>query len=316
MEGDFQTRIEVQLNKLSGSESDMNDYLLNCLPILRDHAYDVTQHDDDQNTNDQAIINSLFKTNTTTKKKPGMFLKRYLKEVEGRSQETMVFLPDYNPGCKHCNSSNLEFVSKHSDLVCMDCGAAEFAFEESSDGPSYKELQDHEPLQYNYSYKRENHFNEWINQFQGQEETNIPEEIFDQLRYEFKKQRLSNLKDITHAKVRSLLKKLRLHKYYEHVPYITVTLNGIVPPRMTIELETKLRQMFLDIQEPFNKHCPADRKNFLSYSYVLYKFCELLDQDDFLPCFPLLKSKDKLIQQDRIWKGICSELKWEYIPTI
>lgn len=88
------------------------------------------------------------------------------------------------------------------------------------------------------------------------------------------------------------------------------------PPKMTQALEDKLRMMFRDIQEPFNNNCPESRKNFLSYSYVLYKFCELLGEDDYLPCFPLLKSKEKLYQQDVIWKQICADLQWEYISTI
>ena len=82
------------------------------------------------------------------------------------------------------------------------------------------------------------------------------------------------------------------------------------------ELEEKLRKMFDIIQVPFNTHCPKERKNFLSYSYVIYKFCELLGEDDFLPCFPLLKSKEKLWHQDVIWKNICKELHWEFIQTI
>ena len=35
--------------------------------------------------------------------------------------------------------------------------------------------------------------------------------------------------------------------------------------------------------------------------------------DEFLPCFPLLKSREKLLQQDRIWKQICQELKWNLL---
>ena len=85
---------------------------------------------------------------------------------------------------------------------------------------------------------------------------------------------------------------------------------------MNNNLEAKLRLMFSEIQEPFERNCPQKRKNFLSYSYVLYKFCELLGEDEYLPCFPLLKSKEKLKQQDSIWKGITKDLHWEYIPTI
>ena len=68
--------------------------------------------------------------------------------------------------------------------------------------------------------------------------------------------------------------------------------------------------MFKDIQAPFEKHCPPERKNFLSYSYVLYKFCELLGEDEYLEYFPLLKSKEKLYNQDVLFRKICEELRW------
>jgi hypothetical protein len=42
----------------------------------------------------------------------------------------------------------------------------------------------------------------------------------------------------------------------------------------------------------------------------------LSDYDEFLQYFPLLKSKEKLHQQDIIFEKICKELHWEFIPTI
>ena len=57
-------------------------------------------------------------------------------------------------------------------------------------------------------------------------------------------------------------------------------------------------------------------KNFLSYSYVLHKFCELLEFDNLLEYFPLLKSREKLHQQDLIWEKICKDLNWEFIPSL
>ena len=128
--------------------------------------------------------------------------------------------------------------------------------------------------------------------------------------------KIKNLDEITHEKVRALLKKLDKNKYYEHAPYIATILGGITPPTMDQPLEDKLRLMFHKIQAPFEKHKPAARKNFLSYSYVLYKMCELLGEDMYLPCFPLLKSKEKLYIQDQIWRKICEELEWEFIKTI
>ena len=72
----------------------------------------------------------------------------------------------------------------------------------------------------------------------------------------------------------------------------------------------------MDIQKPYAKHCPDDRVNFLNYYYVLYKMCELLGEVKFLPFFPMLKDPVKRIEQDEIWKKICKELKWEFVPTI
>lgn len=55
--------------------------------------------------------------------------------------------------------------------------------------------------------------------------------------------------------------------------------------------------------------CPARR-------YTLYKLCELLGEDKYLQFFPLLKSNEKLYKQDQIWKKICQDLRWEFIPSV
>ena len=85
---------------------------------------------------------------------------------------------------------------------------------------------------------------------------------------------------------------------------------------MNRETEEKLRHMFKEIQPSFQKHCPKNRRNFLSYSYVLYKFCELLELDEFLASFPLLKNRDKLYQQSKVWQLICEDMCWEFIRSI
>ena len=116
--------------------------------------------------------------------------------------------------------------------------------------------------------------------------------------------------------MKTILKKLRLHQYYEHIPHIISKITGNLPPTINRETEERLKSMFRDIQMPFARHCPKQRINFLSYSYVLNKMCQLLELDDFIKCFPLLKSRDKLRLQDKIWEKICEDNKWEYIPSI
>ena len=85
---------------------------------------------------------------------------------------------------------------------------------------------------------------------------------------------------------------------------------------MSPELEETLCNLFIELQSPYSKYCPDDRVNFLNYYYTAYKLCELLGEEKYLPFFPMLKDKEKRIEQDTIWKKICEELDWEFIHTI
>jgi hypothetical protein len=199
-------------------------------------------------------------------------------------------------------------------MICSNCGESNIYFDSGTQGMSYEQEINSE-VNTSFAYKRINHFNEWLAQFQAKESTQIPSELIDALQSEFKKSR-TNSKDITQQKVKTYLKKLGYNKFYEHAPQITNILNNRKPPTMNLQLEETMRNMFRQIQEPFESHKPATRSNFLSYSFCLYKFCELIGKDEFLVCFPLLKSREKLHQQDIIWKKICKELNWQFIKTI
>ena len=133
---------------------------------------------------------------------------------------------------------------------------------------------------------------------------------------EIRKRRITNIADLTEEDIRQILKKLNRSKYYEHRAHILSRLNGNPPPTITPEIEEKIRAMFQEIQAPFLLYCPDDRTNFLSYSYILYKFFELLELDEYKAFFPLLKSRDRLIAHDNIWKKICDYLNWEFISSV
>ena len=213
--------------------------------------------------------------------------------------------------CKMCNE-NMKYSVINSEVICHKCGYTENIII-NSEKVSYKDP----PREANYfAYKRMNHFNEWLAQFQAKETTEIPEEIYHNLYSEISKNMNIDIQKITHKQVREILKKLEYNKYYEHIPHIINVLNGKKAPKLNNIEESQLRNLFKEIQIPFTNNCPEDRKNFLSYSYVLHKFCELLEYDYLLQYFPLLKSREKLLQQDKIWKLICKDLNWQYIPSI
>jgi hypothetical protein len=239
-------------------------------------------------------------------------LEEYLKKVHPENvRTTSTILDDTFGECDNCDKE-MVFSPNEAVFTCTDCGHQEFVLIDS-DKPSYKDP----PREVSYyTYKRINHFNEWLAQFQAKESTEIPQEVFDAIMVELKKERILDTRSLKRTKIREILKKLKLNKFYEHVPHIINRLNGLNAPVMSREVEEKLRYMFREIQPSFQKHCPEGRNNFLSYSYVLYKFCELLELDEYLSCFPLLKNRDKLYVQDKIWQAICSELSWQYIKSI
>lgn len=213
--------------------------------------------------------------------------------------------------CDRCNIARDE-LSEEGILVCPKCGSEEYMMV-VSDFPSFR---DPPKERNNYAYKKINHLNEILNQFQAKESTIIPEEVMNEVICEIKKRRIQNVAELTETGMREILKKLGRSKYYEHATHILSRLNGNPPPTITPEIEEKIRTMFQEIQAPFLLYCPDDRTNFLSYSYILYKFFELLELDEYKVYFPLLKSRDRLISHDIIWKQICDFLKWEYIPSV
>jgi len=212
--------------------------------------------------------------------------------------------------CDICGNE-MNMCLNEANLTCSKCGHQEFILVDS-DKPSYKDPP--REVCY-YAYKKINHFNEWLAQFQAKESTEIPSDIYDAIMVQLKKERITNMGSLKPTKLREILRTMKCSKYYEHIPHIINRLNGQNAPFMSREDEEKLRHMFREIQPSFKKHCPKGRRNFLSYGYVLYKFCELLEMDEYLSCFPLLKNRDKLYLQDKTWQKICSDMSWGYIST-
>jgi hypothetical protein len=301
MEARYDERI-----KACTTEYELAEYLLSCVPIIKEYTAEVSTISGAT----KKVANIEVGSRKGVQRKD--IYKKYLQEVEGAFIDAGKNEMHEKP-CPKCGTMyGRIFDESASEEICRKCGAVEYILSEEVGFKEEQEIEKHIV----YSYKRENHFNEWISQFQAKESTHVPEDVIAKLRTEFRKQKVKDLNEITHEKVKTLLKKLNYAKYYEHVPYIASIVSGITPPTMPQELEDKLRIMFHAIQAPFEKHKPINRKNFLSYSFVLYKMCEILSEDQYLPCFPLLKSREKLYIQDQIWEKICNELKWEFIRTV
>ncbi len=282
----YQEKIEIfekNINEISSHNNEL-DYFYNTVDIL------VNYYDETPNSNKATLLNDYLKiTNQTTNK---------------LSHNAIL-------ECPECKTEMT--VHQHDGLiVCTSCGRSNDILLDT-DKPNYKE-----PVQTskNYTaYKRKNHLNERINQFQAKETIDIPPEIYEEIKAEIKKLRLSN-DDINHKVMRDILKKLGHNKYYEHITHIICFLTSKLPITISREAEHKIDMMFEEIQEPFELFKPKNRKSCLNYNYLMHKFFELLELDEYLIYFPLLKNREKLQEVDATWKKICDYLNWEFIPSV
>lgn len=214
-----------------------------------------------------------------------------------------------------CECGSYQFVLDKGYRTCDRCGITIPWQDTTRGGLTYDDPREEVHM---YPYRRANHFQEWLIQCQAKQSTTLPDSVFESISGELRKRRM-DVHELNSVSMKSIMKALRLNKYYEHIAYIMYKMTGKQPLRLSVEIEERMKKMFNEIQEPFDKVVQViapKRKNFLSYSFVLRKFAELMELDEIIDSFPLLKSRDKLHVQDAIWKAMCEELSWRFIPSL
>jgi predicted RNA-binding Zn-ribbon protein involved in translation (DUF1610 family) len=292
--------------KLEEELLEYNNYEINYYDNVGDL---ITKYYED-NENGNEIVRSknildLFNNKIPEKKGKLEIYEKFCTRVDGLRLEK----DDGSNRIKYCINCKIEKfldVGK-SSYICPECGEME------------KVLIDEDNTIKEYScYKRLSHFKEWLTQIQAKESPDIDDETFEMIVKEINKQKILDMdaiSNISREVMQKILFKLGKSHLYEHIPYIINKLCGKPPPKISPEIENKFYQMFMQIQEPWEIYKPEGRKNIIQYSYIIYKFCELLELDELLPYFPLLKSPKKLMEHDKIWKKFCDYLKWDFYPT-
>ena len=298
------------------SGSDEIDYLLNSsLLIAKFMEYD--EREKELLRMDNATDQQVDELNTIAFEKANL-TDDYLTRFEENYTSTRRLFDVNLSFCVDCQE---KFEMEGGFLVCPSCGSCFNTIEQSSE-LSFKEMQtyDYRPQ---FTYDKRCHLEDWLRRFGAKEHKTIPQEILDKVILEARKERIKDLNLLSEDKVKRYLKKLGLNEYYDNIISIINRINGRPPFKLTSEVEDKIKAMFQQIQEPFEKYKPNGRKNFLSYSYTLHKFFQILGLHEFSKYFPLLKSADKLRQQDDIFKKIVAEMaekdrsiNWVFYPSI
>ena len=313
-------RIKEITENIKEIKQNKNKYYLNNSKYIFEYFENKKNIDNVEETNkpvvnakNQLLFNMFkIKQEDPTPNTGGDFNKlvhKYLSNVDETFLDMNSFIRETDI-CQNCFKGEMTPIDDEGVLICNSC-AVNIPYLIENEKQSYKEPPKEVCF---YAYKKINHFKEILAQFQGKETTQIPDTVIEQIHQQIKKERIG-LKQLTYYKTKEILKKLGFNKYYEHIAFIKNKL-GIKPPVFSPELEETLCNLFMETQTPYAKTCPNSRVNYLNYYYVLFKFCELIEETAYLHEIPQLKDREKLIEQDVTWKKICIELNWEFIPTV
>ena len=203
----------------------------------------------------------------------------------------------------------MSLLSAKALLACERCGFVVPFMDSTCSSLAYTDDMRFHAL----SYKRINHFLDTLLNCQGRETTRMGEPMMRSVMEELYAQRVRDPLLITPQLVRSVVRRLRMRKAYDHVHKIAAILSGRPSLRISDEASEMCRLLFVSASPAFDKVLPADRKNFLSYNYVAYQMLRLLGYHEILPSIALLKSAEKMRRQDEIWRLMCGVLNWEYM---
>jgi len=320
---DIRDRILSIQSQIKALKQEKKQYLLENSKYIFDYFEQKKQISSGSSTNQNTnVLNSFFKikatstdsSNPTSDKyqQSKKAYQNYWRNVNGEITNIQDFIINTDV-CEVCCKGELIPQDEEGILICNNQQCGKFvSYIVDSSKPTNKEP----PNEVSYTaYIRLNHFKEILSQFQAKETTQIPDTVIEAIKNRIKKERITDMSQINYDKMRDILRKLGLNKYFEHIQYIN-SLFGIKPPIMNEDLHETLCVLFIEIQKPWAVHCPANRTNFFNYTYTLHQLCVLLDQIQYLPYIPMMKDREKQLEQDMIWKKVCHDLDWCFIPSV
>jgi len=227
------------------------------------------------------------------------------------AKEPLATIVSDDAVCGSCGSVHVRTITSRSTIVCTACGYSSLFLDASvsslsfGDGDSFSNSQ-------SFSYLRSNHFGDWLARVQAKESYIVPDETIVEVMQGLRDEGVAP-KDVTRKRVLKVMwRKKMKSKNYAHVSQVVARITGSPPPRLSNEQDELAKLIFAAIQEPFARHAPPNRKNFLSYGYCLYRILELLGADELLRDLSLLSGKGKVAAQDDIMEKIFSDLDLEW----
>lgn len=303
--------LEIYLENIKNNNN-YNYYLMETIDLIEEYknilkqpvSMSFTGKKKKKNSKKKEIIKKFFKIANNYQNQQNYLLK-------SKSSNKLI--------CNICKSKDFDEID--NNYICINCGNV---IETDTQYSSYKDVE-RVNMVAKYTYDRKIHFRDCINQFQGKQNSTIPQEIYDNLTLQFKLHGLligdentpvkKRFKKISKEHIYLFLKENGDSKYYEDVVLIHYNLTKKKPDDIA-HLETKLLDDFDTLTQLYDKiykkNQKIERKNFINTQYVLF---QLLRRHKY-PCkrkdFNILKTVDRKSFHDEICKNMFSILGWNF----
>lgn len=228
-------------------------------------------------------------------------------------------------GCYHCGSPDLVDDSVHGDIVCTKCGTcSKYISDHYSLCLPHKEQGNIQSMmkwkECGNSYDRSSYFRDLLNQLMGQQKQSIkdvPPEIYQHIKEAVRTEVFQgDMRLTTGPLVRKKMQELGYSEFYPHAHMLA---NFLSDNKNLTTLDHKdldmLMSLFKKIQAPFEKF-KGQRKNLLSYNYILWQFFMILGLSANCYFLNMPKCMKRVADKDRVWRLVCQETGLPFIPYI
>jgi hypothetical protein len=223
-----------------------------------------------------------------------------------------------NEVCKCGNEYHIE--SKNSEFVCHECGNTEKLFGIVFEDEQFF-FQEGQRTKHG-KYDPTKHCKFWVDRIQARENTEIPQIVIDGVKRCVKRDDVY-LDQLSCPIIRSYLKELKLTKYNDHVPLIRKTITNNEPEQLTDTETTLVYLHFSRVIQVYNKTKPDNKPNCPYHPFFIFKILEQILKHPLqrlrrknILSYIHLQSRETLIENDRIWEPICTQIPgFTYLPT-
>lgn len=216
-----------------------------------------------------------------------------------------------------CGNNN-DFTHTENTITCEICGMEINIYTIQT---NFKDI-DRVNLNQKYKYSKRVYFRDTVNRYEGKQNKKIEKDVYDDLEQWFVKHNLLTENENFHKKHSRITKEhiyMSLSEtghnlHYEDINLIHYQFTGVSCPDIS-NIRTELFEDFDKVMTIYDS-LQTDRINSLNSQYILYQLLRRRKIKVNESYFGMLKTRDRLIDYDEIYKQICLKLEWTFIPTV